>query len=68
MSVKERFDPVEGRRESMANILASWDLEGARPDAEGMQIVRDYVDGKTDLDGALEAVGRRFEQFRDKEV
>jgi len=36
-------DPVEERRESMIDILVSWDLEGARPDEEGMWNVRDYV-------------------------
>lgn len=34
------------RREAMIDILASWDLEGALPDAAGMDIVREYVDGR----------------------
>ncbi|MGX1695209.1 antitoxin VbhA family protein [Microbacterium keratanolyticum] len=66
-SVRVALDPVEARRESMADIVASWDLEGARPDEQGMQIVRDYVDGKTSLDEALAAVARRAERFREEE-
>ena len=61
-------DPVTARRESMIDILASWDLDGARPDATGMQIVSAYVDGKISLDEALAEVDRRVEQFRQEEL
>lgn len=61
-------DPVAARRESMIDILASWDLDGARPDATGMQIVSAYVDGKISLGEALAEVDRRAEQFRQEEL
>lgn len=41
---------LAARRESMLDILGSWDLEGARPDAAGMKIVEDYVEGRIELD------------------
>lgn len=47
------LDPVESRRESMIDILASWDLDGAMPDEAGLQVVRRYVAGEIDLDGMI---------------
>lgn len=44
---------LDARRESMIDIVASWDLDGARPDAAGMAVVRTYVSGEIDLDEAL---------------
>lgn len=43
-------DDLAERRESMTDILASWDLDGALPDAAAMQLIRQYVDGDYDLD------------------
>ncbi len=62
-------DPVEKRREAMAEILASWDLEGgAIPDATGLQVVREYVAGRLELPPmALEMVRERAAQLRAKE-
>ena len=40
--------------EAMADILGSWDLEGAMPTGFGLAVVHEYVDGETDLDGAIE--------------
>ncbi|MGF4043302.1 antitoxin VbhA family protein [Paenarthrobacter nitroguajacolicus] len=60
-------DPVEKRREAMAEILASWDLEGAIPDATGLQVVREYVAGRLELPMALEMVRERAAQLRAKE-
>lgn len=48
------IDRLNGRRESMIDILASWDLEDAVPDEEGMNVVRRYVSGQLTLDAALE--------------
>ena len=46
-------DPINERREAMIDILASWDLEGAVPDEIGLGVVREYVDGRLDLQEAL---------------
>lgn len=43
-------DDLDERRESMTDILASWDLEGALPDAAAMKLIREYVAGEYDLD------------------
>lgn len=48
-----REDPIDERRESMIDILASWDLDGAVPDEIGLGVVREYVAGKLDLQEAL---------------
>jgi len=61
------MDPVEKRREAMTEILASWDLEGAMPDATGLKVVRDYVAGRLELPLALERVSERAAQLRAKE-
>lgn len=61
-------DPVAERRESMIDILASWDLEGARPGEEGMRNVRDYVEGRISLAEAIAAVDRRAERFCEEEA
>lgn len=61
-------DPVAARRESMIDILASWDLDGARPDATDMQIVSAYVEGQIGLAEALAEVDRRVEKFRQEEL
>ncbi len=61
------FDPVERRREAMTDILASWDLEGAIPDATGLDIVREYVAGRLELHQALVKVGERAAQLKAKE-
>ena len=59
---QQRFDLA-----SMADIVASWHFDDARPDAEGMSIIRGYADGKLSPDEALAAVGRRIERFRERE-
>lgn len=38
-------DDLHERRESMTDILASWDLDGALPDAAAMNLIREYVAG-----------------------
>ena len=43
-------DDLHERRESMTDILASWDLEGALPDAAAMGLIREYVAGTFGLD------------------
>lgn len=43
-------DDLAERRESMTDILASWDLEGALPDAAAMELIREYVAGDYDLE------------------
>ncbi|MEX5276505.1 MULTISPECIES: antitoxin VbhA family protein [Kocuria] len=43
-------DDLHERRESMTDILASWDLEGALPDAAAMDLIREYVAGTFGLD------------------
>ncbi|MDP5227956.1 MULTISPECIES: hypothetical protein [Arthrobacter] len=63
-----RSDNVAARRESMTDILASWDLEGAMPDVVGMKIVNRYVSGLVELPTALEAVRNRASQLRAKEI
>lgn len=42
------------RRESMTDILASWDLEGALPDAAAMDLIREYVAGAFGLDELIQ--------------
>lgn len=49
----EISDPVEERRESMIDILASWDLDGALPGEAGMEVVREYVAGDLTLAQAI---------------
>lgn len=46
-------DDLRERRESMTDILASWDLEGALPDAAAMQLIREYVAGAFGLDDLI---------------
>lgn len=46
-------DPVSERREAMIDILGSWDLEGAMPTGYGLEVVRRYAAGDTDIDGAI---------------
>ena len=46
-------DSPEARRESMINILGSWDLEGARPDEAAMQVVREYAAGALTIEQAI---------------
>ena len=53
-------DPVSGRREAMNNHLGSWKLEDAVPTGYGLEVVKDYVAGTTDLDGALERLKERY--------
>lgn len=47
-------DDLHERRESMTDILASWDLEGALPDAAAMQLIRQYVAGTYGLDELIQ--------------
>ncbi|MDO4918979.1 hypothetical protein [Kocuria sp.] len=47
-------DDLQERRESMTDILASWDLEGALPDAAAMQLIREYVAGAFGLDELIQ--------------
>lgn len=47
-------DDLHERRESMTNSLASWDLDGALPDAAAMGLIRRYVDGAFDLDELIQ--------------
>jgi hypothetical protein len=61
-------DPVGMRREAMTEILASWDLEGAMPDATGLKVVREYVVGRLELPFALVKVSERAAQLRAKEI
>lgn len=42
-------DDLAERRESMTDILASWDLDGALPDAAAMELIREYVAGEYDF-------------------
>ncbi|WP_257477767.1 antitoxin VbhA family protein [Acidipropionibacterium jensenii] len=53
MSIK---DPVESRRQSLEEIAASWDLEGALPDAETLEIARRYADGAFEIEEAIERI------------
>lgn len=46
-------DDLDERRESMIDILASWDLDGALPDEAAMELIRDYVNGALDLDDLI---------------
>jgi hypothetical protein len=52
--------PAHERRESMIEILASWDLDGALPDEQGMQVVRGYVAGDITLAEALSKMSAMF--------
>lgn len=47
-------DDLHERRESMTDILASWDLEGALPDAAAMQLIREYVAGTFGLNELIQ--------------
>ena len=47
-------DDLHERRESMTDILASWDLEGALPDAAAMEHIREYVAGAFGLDELIQ--------------
>lgn len=47
-------DSPKARRESMINILGSWDLEGARPDEAAMRVVREYAAGGITIEQAIE--------------
>ena len=47
-------DDLHERRESMTDILASWDLEGALPDAAAMELIREYVAGAFGLDELIQ--------------
>lgn len=49
-------DPVESRRQSLEEIAASWDLEGALPDAETLEIARQYADGAYEIEEAIERI------------
>lgn len=52
------FDPVESRREAMIDHLASWDLDGAMPDGDGLRVIRRYVAGEIDLDEMILEMSR----------
>ncbi|MCG7433298.1 hypothetical protein MHK71_12530 [Kocuria indica] len=43
-------DDLHERRQSMTDILASWDLDGALPDAAAMNLIREYVTGTYGLE------------------
>ena len=47
-------DDLDERRESMTDILASWDLDGALPGAVAMQLIRQYVAGAFGLDELIQ--------------
>ena len=47
-------DDLHERRESMTDILASWDLERALPDAAAMELIREYVAGAFGLDELIQ--------------
>lgn len=47
-------DDLHERRESMTDILASWDLDGALPDAAAMELIREYVAGAFGLDELIQ--------------
>lgn len=49
-------DDLHERWESMTDILASWDLEGALPDAAAMQLIREYVAGAFGLDELIQKI------------
>ena len=51
-------DPVASRESSMIEILASWELEGARPDDNAMVEVRRYVRGELNMAQFKEALRR----------
>ena len=53
-------DPVSERREAMNNILGSWNLEDAVPTGYGLEVVKNYVAGETDLDEAIELLKERY--------
>lgn len=53
-------DPIPGRREAMNNHLGSWNLEDAVPTGFGLEVVKDYVAGETNLDEALERLKERY--------
>lgn len=52
MDSSDAYDDSDlaARRESMLDILGSWDLDGKVPDENGLAIVRDYVAGRIELD------------------
>ncbi|WP_199765290.1 antitoxin VbhA family protein [Nesterenkonia massiliensis] len=50
---KKYDDPVEGRRESVENILGSWALEGAISGERGMAVIRAYVKGELEVDETI---------------
>lgn len=47
-------EPVSERREAMNDHLGSWELEGAVPTGFGLEVVKKYVAGETDIDGAID--------------
>lgn len=47
-------DDLHERRESMTDILASWDLDGALPDAAAMNLIREYVAGTYGLEELIQ--------------
>ena len=47
-------DGLHERRESMTNILASWDLDGALPDVAALDLIREYVAGMFGLDKLIQ--------------
>ena len=53
-------DPVSERREAMNNHLGSWNLEDAVPTGFGLEVVKKYVAGGTDIDEALERLKERY--------
>lgn len=60
-------DDLDERRESMTDILASWDLDGALPDEAAMKLIREYVAGEYDLK-ELHKRMRELPLYPDQEV
>lgn len=47
-------DDLYERRESMTDVLASCNLDGALPDAAAMELIREYVAGAFGLDELIQ--------------
>jgi hypothetical protein len=62
MSTPEQDAAQHERRESMTDIMASWALEGMKPEPEILARARTYVDGEITLDEAIARAKARYPQ------
>jgi hypothetical protein len=68
MTTGAESNPLENRRADVASALASFGMEGLKPDAETAAILECYVSGEITLDAMGSAIRSHVKQMEMKEA